>query len=242
MIAGGVLVPVSEFGGVKPEAGDECVLMGNTENPLRQNLISIAATEDGQPRIDILDGVKAKNFNGCLRCRLGKLDGIRSSAFPADKQPKGNGLYADNVWLKGTFVLMTGEDILTRFEITEGKIHSAVESLRKEIREEQSYLDNSSFADGMDKWKTGSKATLFTLGGRWIWANGGPYGTKPDGHAEIRTDGKVALCLYPEQLYHAETGGLPAGTGVPADEQPGANGCPAWCICRSATGLSRPEG
>ena len=191
VIADGVLVPVSEFGGVKPEAGDECVLMGNTENPLRQNLISIAATEDGQPRIDILDGVKAKNFNGCLRCRLGKLDGIRSSAFPADKQPKGNGLYADNVWLKGTFVLMTGEDILTRFEITEGKIHSAVESLRKEIREEQSYLDNSSFADGMDKWKTGSKATLLTLGGRWIWANGGPYGTKPDGHAEIRTDGKV---------------------------------------------------
>lgn len=191
VIADGVLVPVSEFGGVKPEAGDECVLMGNTENPLRQNLISIAATEDGQPRIDILDGVKAKNFNGCLRCRLGKLDGIKSSAFPADKQPKGNGLYADNVWLKGTFVLMTGEDILTRFEITEGKIHSAVESLRKEIREDQSYLDNSSFADGMDKWKTGSKATLFTLGGRWIWANGGPYGTKPDGHAEIRTDGKV---------------------------------------------------
>lgn len=63
--------------------------------------------------------------------------------------------------------------------------------MRKEIREDQSYLDNSSFADGMDKWKTGSKATLFTLGGRWIWANGGPYGTKPDGHAEIRTDGKV---------------------------------------------------
>ena len=65
---------------------------------------------------------------------------IRSSAFPADNQPKGNGLYADNVWLKGTFVLMTGEDILTRFEITEGKIHSAVEGLRKEIREDQSYL------------------------------------------------------------------------------------------------------
>ena len=187
----GVTVPVSEFGGVAPTVGDECVLMGNTENKLRQNLISISATEDGQPRIDILDGVKAKNFNGCLRCRLGKLDGIKSSAFPADNQPKGNGLYADNVWLKGTFVLMTGEDILTRFEITEGKIHSAVESLRKEIREDQSYLDNSSFADGMDKWKTGSKATLFTLGGRWIWANGGPYGTKPDGHAEIRTDGKV---------------------------------------------------
>lgn len=191
VIAGGVLVPVSEFGGVKPEAGDECVLMGNTENPLRQNLISIAATEDGQPRIDILDGVKAKNFNGCLRCRLGNLDGIKSDAFPADNQPHGNGLCADNAYIRGTFILMTGEDILTRFEITEGKIHSAVEGLRQEIREEQSYFDNTSFADGMEKWKTGSKVTLFTLGGKWVWANGGPLGTKPEGHAEIRTDGKV---------------------------------------------------
>ena len=33
-----------------------------------------------------------------------------------------------------------------------------------------------------------------------------------------------ALCLYPEQLHHAETGGLPSGAGVPADEQPGRTG------------------
>ena len=187
----GITVPVSEFGGVVPTAGDECVLMGNTENKLRQNLISISATEDGQPRIDILDGVKSKNFNGCLRCRFGNLDGIKDSSFPADKQPKGNGLYGDNVYLKGTFVLMTGEDILTRFEITEGKIHSAVEGLRQEIREEQSYFDNTSFANGMEKWTTGKKATLLTLGGKWIWANNGPLSTKPGGHAEIRTDGKI---------------------------------------------------
>ena len=237
VIADGVLVPVSEFGGVKPEAGDECVLMGNTENPLRQNLISIAATEDGQPRIDILDGVKAKNFNGCLRCRLGKLDGIRSSAFPADKQPKGNGLYADNVWLKGTFVLMTGEDILTRFEITEGKIHSAVESLRKEIREEQSYLDNSSFADGMDKWKTGSKATLFTLGGRWIWRTAV---LTVRSRTAMPRYGPKARCLMPISgtaisCRNWRTSGWYRSTGRRTAR---ANGCPAWCICRSATGLS----
>ena len=92
-----------------------CAVTGGTK--LKSYWVEVSSV------IAILDGVKAKNFNGCLRCRLGKLDGIRSSAFPADKQPKGNGLYADNVWLKGTFVLMTGEDILTRFEITEGKIH-----------------------------------------------------------------------------------------------------------------------
>ncbi|MCE9043074.1 hypothetical protein K0G12_23730, partial [Parabacteroides distasonis] len=126
----GITVPQREFGGTEPKAGDECVLMGNTENPLRQNLISISATEDGQPRVDVLDGVNAKNFNGCLRCRVGNLDGIKDSAFPANNQPHGNGLYGDNVYLKGTFILMTGEDILTKFEITEGKIQSAVEGLR----------------------------------------------------------------------------------------------------------------
>lgn len=117
----GITVPVSEFGGVEPKEGDECVLMGNTQNRLRQNLISIAATEDGQPRVDVLGGVCAKNFNDCLRVRLGNLDGISDSRFPADNQPHGNGLYGDNVYLMGTFVLTTGEDILTRFEITEGK-------------------------------------------------------------------------------------------------------------------------
>lgn len=189
--ATGITVPLSEFGGVVPEAGDECVLMGNTENRLRRNLISISATEDGQPRIDILDGVGQKNFNGCLRCRLGNLDGIKDSRFPANRQPGGNGLYGDNVFLRGTFLLMTGEDILTKFEITEGKIQSAVEGLRNEIREEQSYFDNTSFADGEEKWMTGKTATFLTFGGKWIWANGAPLSSKPDGYAEIRKDGNT---------------------------------------------------
>lgn len=191
VIAGGVMVPVSEFGGVKPEAGDECVLMGNTENPLRQNLISIAATEDGQPRIDILDGVKAKNFNGCLRCRLGKLDGIKSSAFPANNQPHGNGLYGDNVYLKGTFVLMTGEDILTKFEITEGKIQSAVEGLRDEVRGEQSFFDNTTFTEGMSKWISGYKAAFLTFGGKWILAGNKLLASSENGNVEVVKTGKV---------------------------------------------------
>lgn len=183
----GVTVPVSEFGGVEPKEGDECVLMGNTENRMRQNLISIAATEDGQPRVDVLDGVSAKNFNGCLRVRLGNLDGISDSRFPADNQPHGNGLYGDNVYLMGTFVLTTGEDILTRFEITEGKIEAAVEGLRKDFTEDKSYLDNASFGDGMNKWDTENEATFFLLGSKWIWANGAPLSDKTD-YACVKTD------------------------------------------------------
>lgn len=183
----GVTIPVSEFGGVEPKAGDECVLMGNTQNRLRQNLISIAATEDGQPRVDVLDGVSAKSFDGCLRVRLGNLDGISDSRFPADNQPHGNGLYGDNVYLMGTFVLTTGEDILTRFEITEGRIEAAVEGLRKDFTEDRSYLDNASFGDGMNKWDTENEATFFLLGNKWIWANGAPLSDKTN-YACVKTD------------------------------------------------------
>ena len=167
----GITVPVSEFGGVDPKEGDECVLMGNTQNRLRQNLISIAATEDGQPRVDVLDGVCAKNFNDCLRVRLGNLDGISDSRFPADNQPHGNGLYGDNVYLMGTFVLTTGEDILTRFEITEGKIEAAVEGLRQDFAGDKGYKTNATFYDGMSLWDTDNEAVFFLVGNKWIWAN-----------------------------------------------------------------------
>lgn len=187
----GITVPQREFGGTEPKAGDECVLMGNTENPLRQNLISISATEDGQPRVDILDGVNAKNFNGCLRCRVGNLDGIKDSAFPANSQPHGNGLYGDNVYLKGTFVLMTGEDILTKFEITEGKIQSAVEGLRDEVREEQSFFDNTTFTEGMSKWISGYKAAFLTFGGKWILAGNKLLSSSENGNVEVVKTGKV---------------------------------------------------
>ena len=187
----GITVPVREFGGTDPKEGDECVLMGNTENPLRQNLISISATEDGQPRVDVLDGVNAKNFNGSLRCRLGNLDGIKDSAFPSNNQPHGNGLYGDNVYLKGTFILMTGEDILTRFEITEGKIQSAVEGLRSEVREEESFFDNTSFTDGMARWISGYKAAILTFGGKWILASNKLLSSSENGNVEVIKTGKV---------------------------------------------------
>lgn len=181
-----ILVGENEFGVSIPSPGDECVLMGNTGDPLRQNLILISATGDGQPRLDVMDGVKAKNFSGCLRARLGNLDGISDDWFPVDNQPHGNGLYSDNAYLRGTFLLVTGEDIKTKFEIVEGEIHSAIESLRGEIRGEESYFGNTSFAAGDEKWTMGKNATFLTLGGKWLLATGMPLSTKRNGYAEIR--------------------------------------------------------
>lgn len=183
----GIVVAKEEFEGVEPKEGDECVLMGNTANTDRQNIVLISATEDGQPRVDVMDGVKGKTFDNCLRARLGNLDGIKDDKFPADRQPKGNGLYADNAFLKGTFVLETGEDVKTRFEITEGKVQSAIDSVRNDFLSEKGYLNNPTFASGLEKWNSENETVSFLVGNKWVWANGAALSKKGDG-ASVVTD------------------------------------------------------
>lgn len=187
VMADGIVVAKEEFDGVEPKEGDECVLMGNTMNTDRQNLVLISATEDGQPRVDVMDGVSGKTFDNCLRARLGNLDGIKDDKFPADRQPKGNGLYADNAFLKGTFVLETGEDVKTRFEITEGKVQSAIDSVRNDFLSEKGYLNNPTFASGLEKWNSENETVFFLVGNKWVWANGSALSKKGDG-ASVVTD------------------------------------------------------
>lgn len=183
----GIVVGKEEFEGVEPKEGDECVLMGNTVNTDRQNMVLISATEDGQPRVDVMDGVSGKTFDNALRARLGNLDGIKDDKFPADRQPRGNGLYADNAYMKGTFVLETGEDVKTRFEITDGKVQSAIDSVRNDFLSEKGYLNNPTFASGLEKWNSENETVFFLVGNRWIWANGAALSKKGDG-ASVVTD------------------------------------------------------
>ena len=185
--ADGIVVAKEEFDGVEPKDGDECVLMGNTTNTDRQNMVLISATEDGQPRVDVMDGVNGKTFDNCLRARLGNLDGIKDDKFPADRQPNGNGLYADNAFLKGTFVLETGEDVKTRFEITEGKVQSAIDSVRNDFLSEKGYLNNPTFASGLEKWNSENETVFFLVGNKWVWTNGSALSKKGDG-ASVVTD------------------------------------------------------
>lgn len=183
----GIVVVKEEFEGVEPKEGDECVLMGNTANSDRQNMVLISATEDGQPRVDVMDGVSGKTLDNALRARLGNLDGIKDDKFPADRQPRGNGLYADNAYMKGTFVLETGEDVKTRFEITDGKVQSAIDSVRNDFLSEKGYLNNPTFASGLEKWNSENETVFFLVGNKWIWANGAALSKKGDG-ASVVTD------------------------------------------------------
>ena len=168
------------------EVGDECVLFGSDKKE-RQGLIFISATDDGLPRIDILNGVKGRNLKNSLRTRLGALDGIRDDYFPAENQPHGYGLYSDNAYLKGDFILRTGVNINTWVSIVEGKVRSEIDSMRSDFIAGKGYLANSLFLDGLNKWQTENNTTFFTLGGKWIWVNGNVFSWKGDS-AVVGTD------------------------------------------------------
>ncbi len=149
--------------------------------------ILISATEDGQPRIDLMDGVHTTNFTDCLRTRVGNLDGITDDFFPADNQPHGDGLYSDNAYLRGTFLLATGEDIKTKFEIVEGKIESMIEAVRDDFVADKGYLSNPNFASGMEKWDTLNEAVFFLVGNKWLWVNNNVL-TKKGNSASVTKD------------------------------------------------------
>lgn len=140
-----------------------------------------------------MDGVSGKSFAGCLRARLGNLDGIKDDWFPADNQPHSNGLYNDNAYLRGTFLLVTGEDIKTKFEITEGKIASSVSALRQDFATDKGYLNNPSFDEGLSKWLTENETVFWLVGNKWVWANKNVLTKKGDGASVTKDDGRVVV-------------------------------------------------
>lgn len=186
-----VLVETSEFDTSLPAEGDEVVLMGNTEDTKRQNLVLISATEDGQPRIDVMNGVRSKSFEGCLRARLGNLDGIEDPWFPDGV--KGDGLYSDNVYLRGKFQFSNCMDLETRFSITDGNIQSSVEALREDFVEEKGFLSNPSFNRGLESWEIDDAAMLYETGQTCIIANSELLSTKESGAALMYDDSRRVM-------------------------------------------------
>ena len=111
-----ILILKSVFpNGTVPAVGDDLVQMGNLTNPNRQGILYLTASEDGKPRISVLDGVNSMSLAGKSKVILGCLDGMTDTDFPADFQPSGHGLYAINCFLKGIFILRNGKSIEQEF-------------------------------------------------------------------------------------------------------------------------------
>ena len=132
-----ILILKSVFNGTVPAVGDDLVQMGNLTNPNRQGILYLTASEDGKPRISVLDGVNSTSLAGKNKVILGCLDGMTDTDFPADLQPSGYGLYAMNCFLKGIFILRNGKsieqefaNIATELSTIPGKIELAIRSMK----------------------------------------------------------------------------------------------------------------
>lgn len=133
-----ILILKSVFpNGTVPAIGDDLVQMGNLTNPNRQGILYLTASEDGKPRISVLDGVNSTSLAGKNKVILGCLDGMTDTDFPADFQPSGYGLYAMNCFLKGIFILRNGKsieqefsNIATELAAIPGKIELAIRSMK----------------------------------------------------------------------------------------------------------------
>lgn len=133
-----ILILKSVFpNGTIPAVGDDLVQMGNLTNPNRQGILYLTASEDGKPRISVLDGVNSTSLAGKNKVILGCLDGMTDTDFPADFQPSGYGLYAMNCFLKGIFILRNGKsieqefsNIATELAAIPGKIELAIRSMK----------------------------------------------------------------------------------------------------------------
>lgn len=89
-----------------PLPGDELVQFGNAASAgalkyrNRRSAIYLSADEGGLPAIDVLQGIHTKSFEGCMKLRIGGLDGITDTDFPEGISDFG--LYCVNGYFKGT--------------------------------------------------------------------------------------------------------------------------------------------
>ena len=185
--------------GCRPEVGDELVLLGSTTHPERQAAISITAAGDGKPRIDILSDISSQSTQNALRARIGDLSGISDPRF-LEKQPEGHGIYTDNAFLHGTFVLRNGLDVRTSFAITEDKIKSSVSAVRQDFIDTQGYLANPSFLHGLDCWEAQNDAALYAAGATLIIAESEILAAQSKGAAVITDAERPALRIANSEI------------------------------------------
>ncbi len=93
--------------------GDEVVRIGNTTDASRQNSIYLTSDDSNSPFMDMTTGVNswtAWDAAAKTKLRIGNLAGITDSDFGGALS--GNGLYGQNVYLKGKLKIASNADII----------------------------------------------------------------------------------------------------------------------------------
>lgn len=168
---------------------DTLVRVDNLTNVDRKGIIKQTSVEPGSPYMDIIYAMKTDPENA-IRSRYGKLEGLITSYWG---QLSGYGLMCDNAYLKGHFMLHTGEDVLTKFEVMEGLFRSEISSIKTQISSKDNYLSNASFANNTDKWSTINEQNVFSVDGRIVMFNANLYANKKRIAAVVSDAGQKVL-------------------------------------------------
>lgn len=149
-----------------PQEGDSLVQLGNRTDKKRQNAITLSVYGDDAPSIHQYAGIDSYSM-------AGKEVTVIS--------PQGNKFMGD-------FILKTGINIMTQFQILEDLIYSEISKVLDDIQAEDNYLYNSAFASNTNGWEAKNDIHFFTVNGKFLLVNGKFYSRK-DAMAAIIRDG-----------------------------------------------------
>lgn len=172
--------------------GDVLTRADSVTDSTRKGIIKVTTIDEwGAPYLDVIYGMKTDPMNA-TKLRLGRLDGL---VTPFWGKLDGYGLMCSNAFLKGKFLLQTGEDILTKFSIMEGLVYSEISAFRVEVSEKYNFLSNASFAKDTDKWEAVNDIRFFTVAGKFLYFNDNFYSEKKNIAAVVIEGTRRALRL-----------------------------------------------
>lgn len=154
-----------------PKEGDSLVQLGNRTDKKRQNAIILSVYGDDAPSFNQYAGIDSYSL-------AGKEVTVIS--------PNGNRFTGD-------FVLKTGVNVLTQFQMLEDLIHSEISKVYDDVQTKDNYLFNSAFASNTDGWITTNKVRFFTVNGKFLFFNDNFYSRKDAIAAVVRYDNRNVL-------------------------------------------------
>ena len=178
---------ICDEGSDAPQAGDDIIGLGHRTDVDLQSAIVLSSTNETSPSITFYTGIDDFNLTGKDVISFGvdkstghaymkvygtSYIGARDESTYIKYTPEGG------VEIKGRFLTMAGEDILTMFTVIEGLIKSEISSVRDEINALNNYLNNASFAADMQYWTGSSNIRIFRVDGRLLYFNSNFYASK----------------------------------------------------------------
>lgn len=139
------IVYASDFAsGIAPQVGDKLVQMGNVSNNERQGIIIISALNN-KPYISVYDNVSQPNIESAnLKGRFGDLSGLTFDG----KTLSGYGIWSDNAYLNGDFMLSNYNKTITEaFSNTANSGRNLLVGTNK----------------GIENWRLSSDLSIYTV-------------------------------------------------------------------------------